>query len=432
MKLRILSLLVILVFSGCAREEFGTRDSGGSISVPTTDSSDRGETNNVAAPNFGNNATDDDNQSPEPSVPVSGQGGEGVSPAALLAMEAVTRATFTDASASAGNFVFSPLALASTLTVAGLAGDSEMRAAVETRLAESDLSEVAAGLSVAIISAQGGADEFLSLPTMWVDPATSINPEFLGAVVPSLIQDVRTVDFSSVDQARQTINNYYRTQTEGLLPSVVGPLGLMTGEKSALVNAVYFRGAWAVPFSVGDTAQGVFRGDTGDVTMAFMQRDDTFQVLRAQEYDAIIVPYQSNYDLVVIKPADLSARSQLESQFSIQLLTNIVNESQPESVRLLMPRVDVEGRLESNLFGETVADNAAREGAFLGAGLDSSGALIQRAVVSFDEAGTSAIFPNDDVGSLLSPDFSLDQPFLFAIRESSTGLVLLAGRVNRF
>jgi serine protease inhibitor len=430
MKLRIISLILILVAAGCARDEFGSRDSGGSISV-LGDPQASNDDEDTAVPNDVNNAPGGNNLgSPEP-FPTTDQGDEGVSPAALLAMEAITRATFTDASASSGNFVFSPLALASTLTVAGLAGDAAMREAVEARLAQSDLESVALGLSEVISATHGGEDEPVNLSTMWVDPSTSIDAGFLEAVVPELVQDVRTVDFSSIDQARQTINNYYRTQSDGLLPSVVGPLGLKTGERSALVNAVYFHGAWDVPFSVDDTAEGVFRGDGGDVTTAFMEREGSFLVRRATDYDAIVVPYRSTYSLVLIKASDVAARTRIEGQFSAQLLTEIIDQSQVEQVRLKMPRLEVEGRLESNLFGVAVADNAEREGSFGNAGIESSGALIQRAVVSFDESGTSAIFPNDSAGALFSSEFALDQPYLFAIRESSTGFVLLAGRVNR-
>ncbi len=432
MNLRIITLLLILVSAGCTRDEFGSRDSGGSFGVPVGDSQASNGDDDTAVPNDVDNEAGGTNNlsSPDP-FPTTDEGVEGVSPAALSAMEAITRATFTDASASSGNFVFSPLALASTLSVAGLAGDAAMRDAVEGRLAQSDLESVALGLSDVISATHGGEDEPVILSTMWVDPSTSINTAFLGAVVPELVQDVRTVDFSSLDQARQTINNYYRTQSEGLLPSVVGPLGLKTGERSALVNGVYFHGAWDVPFSVDDTAEGVFRGDGGDVTTAFMEREGSFLVRRAADYDAIVVPYRSTYSLVLIKAADVAARTRIEGQFSAQLLTEIINESQVEEVRLKMPRVEVEGRLESNLFGGAVADNAEREGAFSNAGIEASGALIQRAVVSFDESGTSAIFPNDSVGAVFSGEFALDQPYLFAIRESSTGFVLLAGRVNR-
>ena len=186
-----------------------------------------------------------------------------------------------------------------------------------------------------------------------------------------------------------------------------------------------------MPFSVDDTAEGVFRGDGGDVTTAFMEREGAFWVRRADDFEAIVVPYRTSYSLVLIKPVDAAARTRLEGRMSSQMLTDIINESQVESVRLRMPRVEVEGRLESSLFGAEVADNSERDGAFANAGVESRGALVQRAVVSFDEDGTSATFPDDSVGAVSNGEFALDQPYLFAIREGSTGFVLLAGRVNR-
>ncbi len=430
MKFKLTILLALLVASGCARDEFGTKDSGDSVSLPTvSEETDPGENEPEGSPV--NGSPDANNLSSPDPEPTTDQGFENVAPSALLAMEALTRATFTDISSSTGNFVFSPLALASTLTVAGLAGDGAMRDAVAGRLAETDLESVAVGLADANRLIQDGQDGLISLPTMWVDPSTSLNSDFLASVVPELIQDVRTVDFSSLEQARQTINNYYRTQTSAVLPSVVGPLALKAGQRAALVHAVYFQGSWALPFSAEDTAEGVFRGDGGDVTTAFMRVHGEFLVQREEDYDAIVVPYQSNYDLVLIKPTSAGARARLEGQFSIQLLTDIVVASQLETIHLQMPRVDVEGRLESNLFGGEVASNAERAGAFSTAGLESSGALIQRAVISFDEAGTGAPNPSDNVGSVSGGEFVLDQPYLFGIRESSTGFVLLAGRVSR-
>ena len=200
MRLLTLTLIALLVASGCARDEFGSRDSGSALDLPEstpTENSANNTTNEPPQSGGLNNAN-----GPDPvGVPDFGQGYEGVSDATLQAVEAVTRATFTDASATVGNVVFSPLALTNTLTIAALGGDAQTRQAIASRMSMDQFEEVAQGLAGLASSSTLGA-EFSTLPTVWVEPGTALDPGFINATVPGLVRDVRFADFSSADIAR--------------------------------------------------------------------------------------------------------------------------------------------------------------------------------------------------------------------------------------
>ncbi|MEZ4459439.1 MAG: serpin family protein [bacterium] len=434
MRLLTLTLIALLVASGCARDEFGSRDSGSALDLPEpstpTDNSANNTTNEPPQSGGLNNSN-----GPDPvGIPDFGQGYEGVSDTTLQAVEAVTRATFTDASATAGNVVFSPLALTNTLTIAALGGDVQTRQAIASRLSMDQFEEVAQGLAGLASSSTLGA-EFSTLPTVWVEPGTALDPGFINATVPGLVRDVRFADFSSADIARQTINNYYRTQTDGRISSVLGPLALQPGDGAAIVDGVYFDANWETAFDPDETAEGTFQADGGDVQVAFMQRTGDFFVQRTATYEAIVVPYASTYDLVIVQPNSAPARAEIETKFSVQFLTDVVDESVPEQTFLKMPKIEVEGRLESALHGDVVANAVEREGGLESSGIEQATAMAQRAVIAFDERATTAIVPNTDAAENPSASvrgqMMIDRPFLFAVRERSTGILVLAGRVMR-
>ena len=249
------------------------------------------------------------------------------------------------------------------------------------------------------------------------------------------MRDVRFADFSSADIARQTINNYYRTQTDGRISSVLGPLALQPGDGAAIVDGVYFDANWETAFDPDETAEGTFQADGGDVQVAFMQRTGDFFVQRTATYEAIVVPYASTYDLVIVQPNSAPARAEIETKFSVQFLTDVVGESVPEQTFFKMPKIEVEGRLESALHGDVVASAVEREGGLESSGIEQATAMAQRAVIAFDERATTAIVPNTDAAENPSAgvrgQMTIDRPFLFAVRERSTGILVLAGRVMR-
>lgn len=434
---RFIPVFVVLLLASCSRDEFGSRDSGSAIDQTEGGgiSSGNSDDNLGGTPNSAEGDDSSGVDGPVLGAP-NGDDYESAAPSGLAAVEAVTRATFTEASASTANLVFSPLSLTNTLVVTGLGGDSTTADAVRSRTAQQDLDELASSVAGLIRAAQtsGASGSFTMLPTMWIDEGTQIEPDFVEQVVPDLIRDVRFADFSSSSVARQTINNFYKTQTEGRISNAVGPLGLEAASGAALVDTVYLDAAWEVPFSTNLTQSGIFRGDGGDVSVAIMQRDGDFLAQHAPDYEAIVVPYASLYDLVIVIPTT-DARHRIESQFSVQFVDEVVYESVQEYLRLKLPKVVVEGRVETALYGDAVASSVRRAGGLSAAGLATSASLVQRAVIAFDEASTMAVVPNDDLetsaGSAAQQTFEVDRPFLFAVRERTTGMLLFVGRVNR-
>jgi serine protease inhibitor len=431
MKSLFFSVLLLGLLAGCERDDFGSRDSGGSVGlpVPEDDPGDDRTENNAEAPSLNNQTGDWNNaNSPDPGLPTQEPDLGHSSLEFAQALEAVTRATFTDTLSQPGNVVFSPVGLVNSLVVVGQGGDVQTRDAVTSRLASSAFGEISAGLSAYAEAHAGGV---LWFPTLWIATDAQPSDMFLEGVFPTLLDDVRMVDFSSPEATRQVINNYYRTQTDGVIASAIGPLGLVAGQTAALVDAVYFKGTWVQGFDASLTSEGIFYSDTGAVSIAFMQQIQSFEVHRGEDFDAIELPYHDGFSLAVVVPDSAEAMTRLQTEFSVQFLSEIEHLSSPELVNLRMPRVEVEGRLEADLFGVSVSEAVSRQEGMALAGLEGGTALVQRTVVSFDETGTTGVVSNDSPEAAVGdvPGFDIDRPFLFAVRNDSTGTVLLAGRV---
>ena len=65
------------------------------------------------------------------------------------------------------------------------------------------------------------------------------------------------------DAAREAINRWVGVQTMGRIPELLAPPNVTPDTRLVLVNAVYFKGEWVVPFEDGNTVPHTFTTTAG-------------------------------------------------------------------------------------------------------------------------------------------------------------------------
>jgi len=234
--------------------------------------------------------------------------------------------------------------------------------------------------------------------------------------------------------------------TRGKIKSIINKIDPM--DIMFLVNAVYFKGVWASQFRKDMTADAAFYlPGGGTVQVPMMQQTHSFQYFATNEFQAIRLPYGGNsYSMLVFLPV---ADHGLD-----QLVADITPETWPEwrkrlsyrEVHLTMPRFKLE---YSRLFNKPLIA-LGMESAFDSRTADFSGLwdasktadpgvyvsfVIQKTFLEVNEEGTEAAAATAigiKADSVPPPpeEMRVDRPFLCAIVDDRSGLILFMGAID--
>jgi len=251
---------------------------------------------------------------------------------------------------------------------------------------------------------------------------------------------IEPADFvGNPDGSRGRINGWVKDETRGLIPDLL-PSGVISSDtRLVLVNALYLKAEWATPFEKSATSDSSFtRLDGSTVTVPFM-RDSSLHVpaVVADGYAAVDLPYASgDLSMLVIVP-DAGNYAAIEAELGTDFVSRVDASLANQPVDLTLPRFHSESQIGLR---EVLGGDLGVTGLFYSGGLEGIGPdievanAIHAASITVDEAGTEAAAATaimmDATGMPLEPvRISADRPFLYVIRDHSTGAVLFVGRV---
>jgi len=254
---------------------------------------------------------------------------------------------------------------------------------------------------------------------------------------------VRPADFARAPQeTRAQINQLIAEQTAGKITDLLGPDAVSSATRLLLANAVYLKAPWAFPFTEGATTDAPFySGDDAPLTVPMMRRTADLAYLRADGYQAVLLPYRSSplAMAVVLPDGPLPALAPRLAGGLGPLLEGAAQ----RSVALSLPKF----RQRASFGLIPALRHLGVEDAFTDAA-DFSGitpaerlfisAVVHQAYIDVDEQGTEAAAATAIVMRPMAlrrgPDpiqLVVDRPFLFAIIDTGTGLPLFLGHVVR-
>jgi serpin B len=264
--------------------------------------------------------------------------------------------------------------------------------------------------------------------------------DYLEALAERFGAGLRLVDYiGATEAARAEINGWVADQTEERIEELLAQDTLDEQTRLVLVNAIYLKAAWLVPFEEDATRQEPFErldGSTMDVPM--MHLNASIQYAAGEGWQAVEIPYVGEQlGMVVIVPDDLT---DFEAGFDAAAFETIVGALAPRQVALGLPRFGLETQVE---LGEVLADlgmptaftdDADFSGITTQQPLQIS-AVIHQANIDVDEKGTEAAAATAVVmratGMPADPvTVTVDRPFVYALRDRVTGAILFLGRVT--
>ena len=259
--------------------------------------------------------------------------------------------------------------------------------------------------------------------------------------------DAKPTVLSFTDEATLGIINQWVTdKTDGMIRDLLKEEDMQDPNLvSFLLNAICFKGAWAMPFDENNTQLGYFGKDKQQTAM-FMSQTEDFRYAETDLYQSIVLPYgNGSYQMTLFLPcigktlddllADLNGKNWDAADYKKYKVT------------LSMPRIETD--TEQDL--EDIMESLGMKNAFYYP--DSHGFLDfccfgdneeksdqcwisimrQKAHLKLDEKGTEAAAATvigvfDKSMPQETRVFLADRPFLYIISEKSTGSIFFIGQ----
>jgi serpin B len=350
--------------------------------------------------------------------------------------------------ANPGNLFCSPLSVSTALamTYAGARGETEaeMAAALRFPLPQERLHAAFGALSDRLGALE--VKDALSLRAangLWLERSFAFLESYLSLVKSSYDAEFRAPDFvGAAEAARHEINAWTEERTAGRIRDLV-PQGSLTPQTVlVLVNAIYFKAAWAEQFEKGSTTEAPFRvTGTKYVAAPMMNRTGTYRYAEDELAQVVEMPYAGGRaSMVIVLPRAHDGLAAVEAALSPERLLAWTHALGETRVALSVPRFRVEQAFSLNgalasLGMKRAFTDADFSGMAEGGGLFIS-EVLHKAFVDVDENGTEAaaatavIMMRASVPPPFDPVvFRADHPFLFLIRDRTTGTVLFIGRL---
>lgn len=350
-----------------------------------------------------------------------------------------------------GNLFLSPHSLSTALamTAAGARGRTaeDMAQTLRFRLPGERLHAGFAALNDRLQSVQQAGQIQLSVAnSLWLQESFPLRDDFLALTKKYYGAAVQSVDFvRQTESARQTINAWVEKETRNKITELLKPGMVDELTRLVLCNAIYFKGNWAMQFDKQLTQPADFHLAADKVVRVPMMRQ-TDRQYRYKEFDgfrALELPYAGKaVSMVVLLPDTVDGLTALESRLTGSDLgrwLELLVAAAPAEIHVYLPKFTITsefalGRVLAAMgMGSAFAANADFSG-MTGAPNLCISEVAHKAFVEVNEEGTEAAAATAVVMRLTAvpappKEFRADHPFLFLIRENSTGAVLFMGRV---
>jgi serpin B len=367
-----------------------------------------------------------------------------------------------------GNLLVSPYSISQALamTYAGARGDTatQMQDVLSFTLPQPALHEAFAALNADLI-ARGNADASEGDPerprtlaianALWLEQTYPFDPAYTAALAPAYGPALHQADFAHrPEEMREEINSWVEDHTEDRIQDIVPADAIDEGTIFAIVNAIYFYGAWRRGFDPADTADDAFHLLDGTaVTVPFMVQQELLPYIQGEGYRVIEFPYAgSDFALTIVLP-DAGRFDQVEAELDAGMLEAAAAQLAWAEVRAYLPKfeltfgtIDLKETLKTLGMVDAFDRFEPGQADFTGMVVESAlvppqmppmiGFVLHQAFIGVSEEGTEAAAATVVTGSPVGApapvepiEVRIDRPFLFAIRDTVTGTLLFLGRM---
>jgi serpin B len=348
-------------------------------------------------------------------------------------------------SGSETNMMVSPLSVSMALGMTRNGAANGTLEAMTNTLGFAGMSETEINESYKyIIETFSGLDPKVKLQianSIWYDNSFSAEVAFVNTNQSYFGAEVSKLDLSGAT-AVDMINAWVKEKTNSLIPKIIDQIP--ANAVMYLVNAVYFKGLWRSQFESKNTVQKPFTLSNGTVVQApAMNQHATFPYYKGAGFEAIELPYnQGNFEMSVILPDAGKSVGDIISLLSQENWDAWSKQFGERDIQLQLPKFKYEyeeKQMKPILSGMGMGvtfdpDNADFTRINSGGGLYISRVLHKTYIETNEEGTEAAAVTAVEIGvTSAGPGqpyaFTINRPFVYFIREKSTGTILFIGTV---
>jgi serpin B len=255
------------------------------------------------------------------------------------------------------------------------------------------------------------------------------------------------------ERSRKQINGWVEKQTQKRIRDLIPKFGISEDTRLVLVNALYFKAAWADDFSIASTSPKPFNVDGGKSTsqVPTMAKAEQMRYFNGRGFQAVTLPYAGNdLHFLLIVPDKINGVSDVEKTLTADALLACARADYREVIlhlpkfKIMPPTVPLSDVLQK--MGMTTAFDKPPGSANFDALASrkpedylSISEVFHQTFIELDEKGTEAAAATAltmfSVTAAMTDtakpiELKADRPFLFVIQHAESGACLFLGRVS--
>jgi serine protease inhibitor len=285
--------------------------------------------------------------------------------------------------------------------------------------------------------------EFSIANSIWYRLGFEVLSEFIQTNKDYFDAEVKDIDFGD-PQTVDIINQWIEDKTNDKIQDMLD--FIPTDAVMYLINAIYFNATWKYEFEKEDTYEGDFTlADGNNHKVDYMRVTCNFAYTSNEDFTAVELPYgDSTFSMVVMLPSGEQKVSDLVAKLDDAHWDSWFDHSSLSGVQVDLPKFKYD-------FKDLLNDPLINLG--LGVAFSESDAdftrinpygdlfisrVIHQTFIDVQEEGTEAaaativeLLRENSAGGNDLIYFKADKPFLYLIKENSTGAIIFIGKVGK-
>ena len=344
------------------------------------------------------------------------------------------------------NTFFSPLSLNAALGMLYNGASGETRAEMAealgmTDFTDTEINEYYQKMLQALLKIDPNTDIGIA-NSIWYRTRLPVKQSFIDVNRNFFEAEVKPLDFNSSDAAN-VINKWCADKTNNRIKEIIESTS--SDDMMYLINALYFKSKWQFKFDKNQSKQDDFtKIDNQKVKVNMMEQTTTLSYYADQRLQCVEMPCGNQaFGMIVVLPVNETDINRLIENLDDVAWQKIVDNLWKENVRVKLPRF----KIECDFDLKDPVRNVGIQKIFSG-GLENISDLDllvskikQKTFIEVNEEGAEAaavtaigITLGSGTGGGVSPivpiQFFVNRPFLYLIKEKSTGVILFIGRMD--
>ncbi|XP_054716948.1 uncharacterized protein LOC129226369 [Uloborus diversus] len=353
--------------------------------------------------------------------------------------------------ASQGNVFFSPFSISSALAMLfyGAKGETaeELRTALGYNKANLENEQVHhifnQFLTQTFSNQNSNAYALKSANAILVDKSVDLIEDYRHEIQRLYEATVQDVEFAKdAPEIVAEVNHWVKDKTNGKIEKLLDKLDRSTA--LVLLNAVYFKGTWKKQFDAKRTLVQTFYNNglqSGAKNTEMMHIKEHFPYANIFDCQALELPYKGeNISMLILLPNAKDGLTSLEESLTVDKLQAIRKELYKTKVDVAFPKFKIEYDQEMSSYLKSLGAGKIFSPSSDLSGMTSNkvsvNQVLHKAFVEVNEEGSEAAAVTGVVINRMRPmlddetDFVADHPFVFAIVDKISDMILFLGHVN--